>query len=645
MSDVLLLFQRVGDYVLAWSWQMAVLFGFIWIAVKLERQHRPKLRHNLWVATLSFGLLVPWVPDWIAAQPLIRDFRQALVTPIEPTRTAVAHSRTALTVPSIVLARPAVYRKAHPAVVAESGKMISWTNFSRTLGLLWVIGVLVTAYRTAWEYRRLARVASCGAAADILRTPPVRFSQEIRTPMLYGCYRPVILLPGDVAAWSTPEERAAMIRHEIVHYSRKDHWVSALESLIRTLFFFHPVVRWTCRQIDIERELACDEEVLRQGVEQETYAETLIKVAEQAVGARVPSGVHFSDYASLDRRVNLLFRPPKHTSRATLLALPLALLAVPTFGLGFWQAPFEMLDPIALPVAANPPWHLPEEALLPTPSLLQITAATPHAQDSAGKPTISQGATPPRLNIASIKITEEWVMVSVTLGLPYTLLTFDEGLQGQGRKAMGRVEGHVTNLTGKVITPLDDSFEMNVPAADRNSASVLVWQRNLYLRPGRYRLFLLISGSTGGRMETIDTRLEVPRFSADRLTATSLTIADLLEPLPLGDHSAQFRIGNLRVRPILYAFSRDQDLNIFQLVYPAASGASSALPIAMETVITLGGREVKRVEEELQRFDTIPVTRKLPLADFTPGSYEIQTAYTDTATGERAVFTGQFQVE
>ena len=72
------------------------------------------------------------------------------------------------------------------------------------------------------------------------------------------------------------------------------------------------------------------------------------------------------------------------------------------------------------------------------------------------------------------------------------------------------------------------------------------------------------------------------------------------------------------------------------------------LPVYMETLITLDGREVRKVSEQLQRSADpwgMTITKKIPLADFMPGVYSIQTTYTDPATGDRVVSTGEFTVK
>ena len=40
-------------------------------------------------------------------------------------------------------------------------------------------------------------------------------SDEVRSPILLGVAPPMIVFPADVAAWTSPTERRAMLRHEL----------------------------------------------------------------------------------------------------------------------------------------------------------------------------------------------------------------------------------------------------------------------------------------------------------------------------------------------------------------------------------------------------------------------------------------------
>ena len=649
MTEALSLFERLGAYVLTWSWQVAVLVIVAWIAVRLDRRHRPRLRHSLWVSTLLFGLLLPWLPEKIAAQSWTREIRQVLVEPkAASSKPFVETSGGVSSVSQRAIRTAQTPGVSHVGRIATSAGTFSRATLLQAAGFLWMVGVVIAACRRMREYLRLRRIASNAAAGADESTPPIRQSAEVRSPMLFGWFRPIILLPGDVATWSTPIERATMVRHESVHYARKDHWVAGFESLVRTVFFFHPLVRWTCRQVDIERELVCDEEVLRGGVEPEIYAEAILKVAEHAYAGKASCGVYFSGAGQLDRRVDLLFRTPRRASRLAVLLLPMFLLLTPVVCLGFWQARVEALTPIEFRIQVNPIGLIPQEILAPPP--VPIAAVIPRAvlpQDPTVNPVAPAPPLAPRMNVAFTKITEEQVMVNVTLGLPHSRFTFKEESPERYLKAAGRIEGQVTNLTGKVIVPIEETFEIMMLPQNSNPSAVAVLQKTLYLKPGLYRMFILISDSNSGNTGTIDTRLEVKGFPSDKLSTSSLILADLVEPVPLGTVSSNFRIGSLRVRPNMSELGRDQDLNIFQQVYVSATEAGSTLPVSMETLITLDGREVRRVSEQLQRSADLwgmAITKKISLADFPPGTYSIQTSYTDAATGERVVSTGEFTV-
>jgi beta-lactamase regulating signal transducer with metallopeptidase domain len=650
MIDALFLFERLGTYVLTWSWQMAVLVVVAWIAVRLDRQHRPTLRHRVWVLTLLFGLLLPWIPERIAAEYWTQQVRQVLApSVVAPSKSKAQNAGNAFVVPMRAMDKAQTTGVAHVGTTAPSGWNFSRPRFLQATGLLWLAGVVLAGFRRMREYRRLGRVASFAIALGDACTPPILFSPGVRTPMLYGWFRPVILLPQDVEKWTTSEERATMIRHESVHYARKDHWISAFEALVRTVFFFHPLARWTCRQVDIERELACDEEVLRRGAEPATYAEAIIKVAEHSVVGRAACGVYFAGAAQLDRRVELLFRTPQQVARSLVLLLPVCLLVVPTVALGFWQARAETPAPIEFKIVVNPIGLIPEEVLGPAPRPVPIAAETPlpvRHQDPPSNPPAPESPAHPRLNVALTKVNTEEIMTSITLGLPYSQLAFREDSavdQTPIRRASGRVEIQITNLTGRIITRVDDSFEVMLTRfADR--AGVAVYQKAVFLRPGLYRLWVVIHDSNSGTVFPIITRLQVPTFPADRLSASSLILADVLGPAPLIEVTPEFRIGSLRVRPNMSDFRRDQDLNIFQQVYVPAREAASTMFVAMETLITLDGREIKRVSELLQPSANLTITKRIPLADFTPGAYAIQTTYIDNGSGERVVSSGEFSV-
>jgi beta-lactamase regulating signal transducer with metallopeptidase domain len=149
--------------------------------------------------------------------------------------------------------------------------------------LIWAAGALVALVRL---WRRLSALRQMRANArpvspaelDCADCQPelliagvgLGLSAEINSPVLLGVRRLMILLPADIVDWTSAGERQAMIRHELAHVERRDHWINLLPALLNVIFFFHPLVRYACRQLGLERELACDDRVVSLGVIQES---------------------------------------------------------------------------------------------------------------------------------------------------------------------------------------------------------------------------------------------------------------------------------------------------------------------------------------------------------------------------------------
>src|SRR5262249_40373527 len=75
------------------------------------------------------------------------------------------------------------------------------------------------------------------------------------------------------------------------HVERRYHYVNLFQTVIGVIFFFHPLVRYACRRLSVEREFACDDRVISLGAAAQTYAESIMKVAERGVAQPLAMGV------------------------------------------------------------------------------------------------------------------------------------------------------------------------------------------------------------------------------------------------------------------------------------------------------------------------------------------------------------------
>jgi beta-lactamase regulating signal transducer with metallopeptidase domain len=115
------------------------------------------------------------------------------------------------------------------------------------------------------------------------RALSVRVSETVQSPTATGYLKGIILLPPQVIDEFSAAELDAVLIHEISHIRRCDDWARLGEYLLAALFFCLPAVHWIIRQIDLQREIACDDLVLSQTGRPQDYARTLTRLAEMSV--------------------------------------------------------------------------------------------------------------------------------------------------------------------------------------------------------------------------------------------------------------------------------------------------------------------------------------------------------------------------
>jgi beta-lactamase regulating signal transducer with metallopeptidase domain len=106
-----------------------------------------------------------------------------------------------------------------------------------------------------------ARCADQARRIGLRVCPRLRISDAIASPQVSGLWRPVVLLPADHAL--SEDEIAMAIAHELTHLRRGDLWLGWVPAIAQRLFCFHPLVHWAMREYALNRESACDAQVLR----------------------------------------------------------------------------------------------------------------------------------------------------------------------------------------------------------------------------------------------------------------------------------------------------------------------------------------------------------------------------------------------
>jgi len=162
-----------------------------------------------------------------------------------------------------------------------------------------VIGSLVLARLVAgvWQVRRLRQGCRLVAIEELdpelqqilrgtRRSVQLLVSVQARVPAAVGFRHPAIVLPEWALAELTTAELKPILIHELAHLRRHDDWTNLAQKTVRSIFFFHPAVWWIDARLSVERELACDDEVLAATGNARAYAGCLIDLLERGCARR-----------------------------------------------------------------------------------------------------------------------------------------------------------------------------------------------------------------------------------------------------------------------------------------------------------------------------------------------------------------------
>ncbi len=235
-----------------------------------------------------------------------------------------------------------------------------------------------------------------------------------------------------------------------------------------------------------------------------------------------------------------------------------------------------------------------------------------------------------------IKITEDTVMTPITIQMQNKDLTFQnkEGVQ----RAVVNIFGRITTLTGRVAQQFEDVVTAEAPESlfkqtlDKKS----LYQKSVPLHPGLYKLELVLKDLNSNNIGTVYRGFTVPKYDEDKLSSSSIILADNIERLSLNQVAAgQFVIGSCKVHPnVRDVFEKDKTMGIYFQIYNLALDENTHKPSAsIEYVLKKGDQEVSRFMEEQEKLagasQQMTLEKYFPLNNLEPGRYSLVVNVTD----------------
>ncbi len=318
-------------------------------------------RHVIWCTMLTVTLGMPFSHLEFPARPtpVANTTNQA-----PPVAMAISKDLPDAAPVTVPIAASPVHRPLLPVEIPASPwlrpLLITWI----ACGLLLLLRVVVSYVAL---YRRGQRAADASPdlclrmdawlsqRADATRRIRLAVSGEVKIPVATGPLQPTILIPMELMDTLSPEDLDQIVRHEAAHLIRWDDKVLLFQRIMEALFASHPVVRFVTRQIDLEREIACDDMVAQSTETARSYADCLTRTVALCGGVRGSlAGASVADSRShLSKRVMLLLSG-KRDARTGVLKVRGMMIAVVLVCLGGQLANTPLFVAFAGPIALQP---------------------------------------------------------------------------------------------------------------------------------------------------------------------------------------------------------------------------------------------------------------------------------------------------
>jgi GWxTD domain-containing protein len=266
-----------------------------------------------------------------------------------------------------------------------------------------------------------------------------------------------------------------------------------------------------------------------------------------------------------------------------------------------------------------------------------------------------------------VRVTDDTVLVPLTLQIANKDITFSTK-DGVSRGEVN-VLGRVATITDHVVQTFEQTLVVEQPAEllnrEMKQQSVYWWA--LPLRPGRYRIDIAIKDvNNPDHMGTWAEGVLVPKYDDEKLSASSLILADKMEEVPTKQiGTGEFIIGNTFVRPRVsqsptdaVTFHRNQRLNFWMQVYNLGiddKSKKNSATIQYQIVNMANNKTVLDQSESSQALsaasgdsanaDQLTIARSLALSPLEPGKYQVKITVNDDVSKQQVAQSAPFVVD
>ncbi len=298
-------------------------------------------RHLIWSLAL---LTVAVLPLLSYSLPVLNLPILAAPTSSEPSEVMMADQRgdeRARKTSSMTAAKTPLEITSHqPVTVAEQSTVekepvrMTWRHWLLILWVIGFIGVLLPSLvglccLAVFRHRckplpdaslqrlvvQLSRDLKVRRSVSVMQQ---KVGSERQVPMVWGVFRPVLLLPVDCQKWQQ-RQAVSVLLHELAHVKRHDWLIQQFCAFVRAVHWFNPLAWLAVHRMALEREKACDDLVLNAGIEGPDYAQHLLSIARDLIRPRpmASAALAMAGVSRIEKRIRDILDRDRNRKGAT----------------------------------------------------------------------------------------------------------------------------------------------------------------------------------------------------------------------------------------------------------------------------------------------------------------------------------------
>jgi GWxTD domain-containing protein len=250
-----------------------------------------------------------------------------------------------------------------------------------------------------------------------------------------------------------------------------------------------------------------------------------------------------------------------------------------------------------------------------------------------------------------LRITGDTILVPVTIQIPNRQMTFRDH-DGVNSATMN-IFARISSLGGRVVQTFEDVIQRDFPNSLLESSlkGYSIYQKAVPLRPGLYKIDIVLKDVNSGNVGVKNERLPVSAIPDDKLDASSLILADQMEPVSSKDVGVgQFVLGSTKVRPKLDSeFHADQAMGVYLQFYNLkVDDKTHKNNLSLDLKVTQGAQTVSHVvktgEDLKQNGEQVTFEQMFAAKSLPPGKYKLDIQATDLLDNETVTRTADFTV-